>query len=511
MEAKSGEFYEKNQHPSGLINPWDYVTEIGSATPISDNTEHYIRHRSVRSGVFNKMRRAVLDKLPRREGPAVKAAALAARTPLTQPAEPAEETPTVTMTPELERVNKLSAEIYDVISMEEDLAATGAEGFVFGPFDHTKFEERVHHFGRAGNTFVAGQLDSRDMRKPRLFIDNACWTEFLNVSSSLANKGKAKDFVPVWKNFSTKDVQHIVTSFWDCLRYNPNQYNPHNNRLPSLFLRFAARAQQRDVEKLKNRIQQERGKKYHPFHQGPSQTAIEASGTPPDGKRYTIFHCVSATSDNHTLNEEDAAFGQHIAKRQGGVVYGGMGEHAGSALAKSYKDAGGPHLTAISTKAIVAREANDKKLPKYADYREYVRNIYERMARMIAFSDDISISPGGWGTYLQELPTFLKLMVVAGHLVAGKNVIIHSPSLHQGKLFPGSNFAKNVVKLFFNTDVRDVNLSLRGFPNIYLTYTNEERFEVYDRLAAKHAAKHGLKLEVAQSPAPTGPLKTATA
>ena len=168
-----------------------------------------------------------------------------------------------------------------------------------------------------------------------------------------------------------------------------------------------------------------------------------------------------------------------------------MNMHVGGEGFKAYKEAGGVHAAAYSTIPIAAAETEDGSLPENADYREWSRDIYERMAGMIAASDVIVISPGGWGTF-QELMALIVLKEQAPELFANKKIIIHNPAIHDGQEFSGRRFWNEALMTIFNVETRNKDFSSFSDKDVFIANDSAELNQLTDRFHSEWLEKHAM-------------------
>jgi predicted Rossmann-fold nucleotide-binding protein len=169
-----------------------------------------------------------------------------------------------------------------------------------------------------------------------------------------------------------------------------------------------------------------------------------------EGKGEGIFKVgvfLSASSENLQLNQDTKDFGRWLAGNGYGIVYGGGDRYLMGSLHEGYNEGKTPeehsnHKTfeaGFSTPEIVKSETKHGVLPKDMDVAILNEDIYQRMAQMIALTDDaIIIRPGGAGT-VQELAAVLLMKEVYGMKddkgeyiipeIGNKKIIIQNPPL----------------------------------------------------------------------------------
>lgn len=152
---------------------------------------------------------------------------------------------------------------------------------------------------------------------------------------------------------------------------------------------------------------------------------------------------LSAGSENLQLNQDTKDFGRWLAGNGYGIVYGGGDRYLMGSLHDGYNEGRVPEEhssdktfeAGFSTPEIVKSETKEGVLPTNMDVSILNKDIYERMAQMIALTDDaIIIRPGGAGT-VQELAAVLLMKEVYKDVpeIARKKIIIQNPPLIDGQ------------------------------------------------------------------------------
>ena len=363
-------------------------------------------------------------------------------------------------------------QIYELMNCDPYIKATGQKGRIFRPFDRDNQLELLLNVYEFTSFLVNKQLIARDMFKPLIVWDDGSWRDTIRLLTTLVNKGFAKDFVPYVKTRAISGVKHVVTSFFDRFEYDGQQFDSgkfDRKIFTRRLLEWAKQSRNWEIEKASADVRGERTTGYTEFNEPPQQESIVCEGTPPDGSRFSVCILVSATSQNRPLENQQKRLGRFLAEElDANLVTGGMVNNAGGAAAHSYKRHGGKHWAAFSTYAIAAAENPDGRLSKSADYREYSRNIFERMSGMFAYS-----AGGGWGTF-QEMIKFRILKIVAPQLMADKKLLIDNSYLHESDKYSGGPFWDRAVKLVLKTDKRNRDFSSVTDGDILLTYSNRE-------------------------------------
>lgn len=481
LDIGDKEYFPANDN---ILNPYDYVVmENDRRRPISSYNSQYFFNHSPRALVFKQMQAKVFDaaaRVPSAEAPpAFKQAADI----VTQRRE--------TPTRHVAYKKSLRERIYDVINFDTEMQKVGKNGIVFDTFDPANYGQKLKALSDFVNFLVAKQLVARDMFKPGVLIDNGCWQGFVKLIHAFSNLGMAKDFTPFANNEGKNGITHTVSSFFDGLHFNPHQYDRANFD-PDIFddaiLERGRTKQQETLRNLTQAIVAERSKGYHSFIETSDSHKFEAEGAPPDGSRFTVAHFVSASSDNQVLNEQCRAIGTTAAENGFGYVWGGMNMHSGGEGFKAYVAAGGVHAAAYSTRPIAAAETEDGRLPPEAHYREWSRDIYERIAGMVAASDAIVISPGGWGT-LQEMLLVLRLKHEEPELFANKKIIIDNPALFDGNTLSETRFWNDTLQTVLGAYTRNKDFTSTRDKDILISHSSDETAMLLKSLAAERDAR----------------------
>jgi uncharacterized protein (TIGR00730 family) len=141
------------------------------------------------------------------------------------------------------------------------------------------------------------------------------------------------------------------------------------------------------------------GRISHPF------TPLDSSARLARMRRVCVF-CGSSFGRDPLFRAAAIAFGQLVAKRGLGVVYGGGSVGLMGALADAALDAGG-EVIGVIPEALDAREIAHRRLSKL----HVVPSMHARKALMAELSDGFVALPGGFGTFeeLFEVVTWAQL------------------------------------------------------------------------------------------------------
>lgn len=484
-----------------LINPYDYVAEPSNPTePLSTTQKDYIRSRSPRAKIFEQMNEQIFSKAFYASAPSIYFQAKAYGWSLLKrlapspnktthdfgaayPDKPHEKTYTETMLeriPEddvstvgskhLDNPEAVADALYEVLNVDPFIKKVGKAGRIFKPFNKDNQNELLLNMYEFFSFLVAKQLIARDMFKHLTIWDTGCWKEILKFVSAMANKGMAKDFVPIVIQKAFSGIQHFTTSFYDYFRFDDKQFAPekmprvdHKGRTlfsESSIARAAATIQQK-LRIFSEEVAKERTRGYHDFIESPSPSDIRSSGKPHDGKRLAVCLVASATSDNRRVRKNSANVGEMCAKKGFYFVYGLMGQHGGADAVEAYIKNGGLHITGISTAPISAAESPNRHLLEKIEsrnekndgkghYTALVEDIYRRMAKMFAYSDVTVVVAGGWGTF-QEWLAFKVARVLAPSLMKDKKFIIYNSHPYKSEEFSGGKFWDRGIKLILKT------------------------------------------------------------
>jgi uncharacterized protein (TIGR00730 family) len=104
--------------------------------------------------------------------------------------------------------------------------------------------------------------------------------------------------------------------------------------------------------------------------------------------------CGSSPGVQPSFTEAAALFGNSLAARDLGLVYGGASIGLMGVVADAVITAGG-RVTGVITESLAEHEISHRRLSKL----EVVTSMHERKARMAALSDAFVMLPGGFGTY----------------------------------------------------------------------------------------------------------------
>jgi uncharacterized protein (TIGR00730 family) len=114
-------------------------------------------------------------------------------------------------------------------------------------------------------------------------------------------------------------------------------------------------------------------------------------------KRVCVY-CSSASALDRAVEKEIRTFGQEIARRGIGLVYGGASSGLMGALADEVLAAGG-RVTGVMPRALAGREPPHRGLTEL----KMVDTMHERKQLLFDLSDAFVAFPGGFGTFQEAL------------------------------------------------------------------------------------------------------------
>ena len=114
--------------------------------------------------------------------------------------------------------------------------------------------------------------------------------------------------------------------------------------------------------------------------------------------RWVCVYCSSASALDQAVEREIRTFGQQIARRGIGLVYGGASCGLMGALADEVLAAGG-RVTGVMPRALEGREPPHRGLTEL----RMVNTMHERKQILFDLSDAFVAFPGGFGTFQETL------------------------------------------------------------------------------------------------------------
>jgi predicted Rossmann-fold nucleotide-binding protein len=311
-----------------------------------------------------------------------------------------------------------------------------ADAFIFQPVKRTEASdgldvEAIARQYLLSSFVVARQLSLREANKPFIVLNlqdeqgKGCYDDDLSVIQYLTQTGMCKDF--------TLNLEPAHTVSDSGITHTQNMYFDVLSGTDSNALQNAARGM---IEQYKKT-----------YYRSPSLTPKENPAGAEQTKKVNLDRAVesardifkvgiflSAGNENKELNKTTRDFSKWLAENGYGVVYGGGDRYMMGAVYDGYmagREEGEGFIAGFTTSEIMKSETKHGKLPEGIDLSVVNKDIYERMAQMIACTDDaIVIRPGGAGT-LQELAAVLLMKQVFKNTpeIRNKKIIIQNPSI----------------------------------------------------------------------------------
>ncbi|HAX91497.1 MAG TPA: hypothetical protein DCY07_04725, partial [Rhodospirillaceae bacterium] len=333
-------------------------------------------------------------------------------------------------------------EIYRLLRPSPSIES--ADALVFAPLTGMSEIDRDFAVQIFFDSIVAKSLESQHAYKPIVIQNDGSWTPYIQVINYLANRGMhgdhiRPDFAERGRLKLCEGVQHIRTAYFDHL-YDPNIC--HLKKASKELLAF-------------------RRNHYTPSkapHMPLKQRVT--GGVPMPKDKPSIGVLISASNGNRMLVNDGIEFGRYAAEMGYTGCWGG-GDSVGKGMEsyyRGYTQAGGRHLSGMSTPTILKKESATGGIPEKCHSWEINPNIHDRMAGIYCESYIKIALSGGAGT-VQEVNGIELVKKYLPHLATRHPVIYHSPDIFSAtgknenpfylpviRAMKGEGFARNITR-----------------------------------------------------------------
>lgn len=274
---------------------------------------------------------------------------------------------------------------------------------------------------------VAKQLNPRDSNKPVILLNHrkdgvGYWDDAIKIHYDLANQFFTKEHAILLPSSVHDDNEHVTA---------------HSNG----YFHVVTGDNMAKLNKAAIAILEKERHGFVPHRHTPEHTEIH--GKPADrDERFKVAIFCSASNENTVLNHNVRTLSHDLAAKNFGIVYGGGDKYTMGAVldgvrdyrrelvkgGKSKKDAkAATYIAGISTENIAVSETKNARLSTDLNYSELTKDIYERMAKMLAASDVLVVAPGGAGTVQEWMAAMILRKTVPAF--ADKPIIVYNPKL----------------------------------------------------------------------------------
>lgn len=457
-----------------LIDPYALVSTLDDPTPIAERREEYfgLNGDAPRSQIVRQLiertsqdalglspvdltlliERTAKQVLQRRTGPQY----VAVTTPKTN----------------YERIYRLIANSSPILRTTQDQNAVVLYPSIH-PSEPGGLTTRLNALSDIFDTVNHRQLEATHKHKPLIIIDDGSYARDIGLLNSAVNCAASENFVTYAPAYSGNGITHTATAYYDLLEYDGQQFDPEKMPKGTLLQVIEQLGIERSVqidERIRGILEQ-RCIGYTGFQE--NAHPYEQEGELPTPSVFNVVHCFSASINNQRAHDIFKKFGATLGENGWAYTWGGMTKDICSVPARAYLEAGGRHVTAISTHAITALETKEGKLPNFANCRIYCPNYASRKALIVSSGDAMVFDFGGVGT-IDEIIDSLRALHRMPEALRYRQIILNNYSIYH----TDARFYDPLLQTLGSTErYRDFR-SLVDPDRIWISYHPEETVEM---------------------------------